>query len=264
MDPQSYYDQIEDYLQDELSPQARKAFEHALERDSELARQLALERALLKTLQEEPVRKFRASVKQALEESRTKKRPKPAFRRSLLVLSIAASILMVLAAIWWGQTTQPSLSSSALAATFLTQYDPGVLPLEPGTRTNEDSLKVELFRQVAPEWKKLDSLYASGDFRTAMAQLQRLGSMDPGRLLIAQNTLTYYTGMCQLRLGDTEAGLANLEQVQSPFSEKATFFRAIALLKLDRKEEAKPLLESIAGATAHPFKEPAGVLLKRY
>ncbi|MBK7410837.1 MAG: hypothetical protein IPJ40_23930 [Saprospirales bacterium] len=67
MDPQSYYDQIEAYLQDELSPAARAAFEEAMAENPELGREVALERAMQQTLREKDVRDFRNSVQHALE-----------------------------------------------------------------------------------------------------------------------------------------------------------------------------------------------------
>ena len=263
MDPQSYYDQIEDYLQAALSPDDHAAFETAMEQDPELARQVALERALIKTLEEENLRQFRAKVRQSLEDSKKKNRPKPGLRPAFLVLSIAATFLLAIAAIWWWNTSSPSLSAAELADNFLAHNDPGILPLDLARRSEQDSLAAALIARVAPEWEKLDSLYRTSDFQGAMDQLLTLRMLDPDQRIMVQNTLQYYTGMCQLHLGETEKALANLAQVQSPYLEKATFFRAIALVKLNREEETEPLLKSIVNASKHPFKEEARRMLKK-
>lgn len=222
------------------------------------------EQDLRKTLEEEDIRDFRQVAREAMEDAKKEKSRLPILSPVFVAMGIAASLLILIAAIWWWQVAKSTVSVQQLANTYLIEADPGIGALDLAYRDEVDDSLVALFNRVAPAWKRLDSLYTAGDYRNALAELDQLKVLDPGFSTFSQAEWMYYTGMCQLHMGETKIALATLEQVTSPFLEKASFFRAIALLKLDRKEEAKPLLESIAGATTHPFKEPAGVLLKRY
>lgn len=223
-----------------------------------------LEKALQKTLEEKDIRSFRQAARDAMEEAKKEKPYRPGLSPVFVAVQIAASILVVIAAIWWWQSAKSGASPDQLATAYLTEADPGISALDLGIRDETDTALVALFKQVAPGWKALDSLYSAGDYRAAMAQLDQLGSQDAAFVTFPEAEWLFYTGMCQLHLGETEAALRTLEQVKSPFLEKATFFRAIALLKLDRKEEAKPLLESIVGASAHPYKAQAIRLLEKF
>ncbi|MBK7410836.1 MAG: tetratricopeptide repeat protein [Saprospirales bacterium] len=177
-------------------------------------------------------------------------------------MSIAASLLLAVTATWWWQNTQKIATIEQLASMYLVQSDPGIDLLDPEFSRDGDASTSPLITGVAPEWDKLRAFYAAGDYRAAMEQLQLLKGADPTFSLFSESEWTYYAGMCQLHLGETQKALATLEQVDAPFLEKATFFQAIALIKLDRKEEAKSVLNSITSQDAHSFKEPAIELSK--
>ena len=266
MNPSSFYDQIGEYLQDELTPAARAAFEEAMAENPELRREVALERAMQQTLREKDVRDFRASVRQAMDAQKEEAVRKPGLSPVYLAVRLAASLLVVVAAVWWWQSSQKESSIEQLTSAYLVQFDPEVDSLDLGFNRDRDTISAQIttkMEQVAPEWEKLRTLYASGDYRAALEQLQVLKGMDPAFLLFSESEWTYYQGMCQLHLGEPQKALATLEQVKSPFQEKATFFKAIALLKLDRKEEAKSVLASITSLDSHSFKEPAIELSKK-
>jgi len=261
MDTEEYYEQIEQYVLGQLPPEERAAFEQAIENDPELARQVALERALQKTLQEKDVRDFRASLAEAQKKHREEKPFKGGLSPLYLAISIAASLLLLTAVIWWWQSGRADASGEQLANAYLFEFDPGIDPFDPVSRS-EDTASLQLLQRFSLEWEKLGSIYTPGKYQIALAQLDTLSSLDPVFSIVSAHELNFYRGMCYLHMGENEKAVGIFQEVKAPFLEKATFFRAIALLRSGRAAEAGSILESIAGTESHPYKEAAVKLLK--
>ena len=215
------------------------------------------DKALEKTLREKDIRRFREAAREAMEEVK-KEAPRPRLSPVFVAVQIAAGIAIVVAAFWWWRVNASQTGLEQLTLDLLVEYDKGIAPLEESVRGEA----AEPDAAIPSLWQKLDSLYRSGDYHSALSLLDQLQAADPDFEVISRSEWTFYHGMCYLRLGEPETALQWLEQVERPFLEKATFFRALALIKLDREEEARAVLQSIADAPSHYFKEPAIELLK--
>lgn len=215
-----------------------------------------LDKALKKTLGEKDVRSFRDAARQALEEVK-KEAPRPKLGLVFAALRIAAGIFVLVAAIWWWRSASSPSNALQTANELLAEYDSGIDPLDQAVRGQEE----EADETLPVLWRELDSLYAAGDYLAALSFLEQIQSADPEFEVISHSEWTFYHGMCFLHMEETEKALQWLVKVDKPFLEKATFFQAIALIKLDRRQEAKVLLQNISNAPSHYFKEPAGHLL---
>jgi tetratricopeptide (TPR) repeat protein len=215
------------------------------------------DKALEKTLREKDIRRFRDAARQAMEEVK-KEAPRPRLSPVFVAVQIAAGLLILLAAIWWWRISASQTNLEQLTNDLLVEYDKGIDPLEQSVRGEEQ----ELNEVIPARWRELDSLYNAGDYRSALSRLDQLQAADPAFEVISRPEWTFYHGTCYLRLGEPKTALQWLEQVERPFLEKATFFRAIALIKLDREEEARAVLQSIVDTPSHYYKEPAAELLK--
>ena len=99
--------------------------------------------------------------------------------------------------------------------------------------------------------------YKLGDFDAAIATWAPLVGED-----IDQDTLAFYLGVAELGAGRAEAALEQLARVDvAALTEKRDWYRALALLRLDRAAEAESLLAGIAAA-AGPRAADAEALLE--
>lgn len=219
-----------------------------------------LDEGLRKTLSEKDIREFRSTAQKALQAHKQKKKPVQGLSNVFLIAQIAASIVLVAGLIVVWQLFSREKDPKALAESLFVQYDPGI-------DSSSDSVTRTLFpseegfnRETA--WQELDSLYQTANYHAAIAQLEQIRLADPGFDVVSRPEWTFYLALCQLHLGQNETALELLEQVQSPFSEKAAFFRAIALIRLGRQEESVPILESLAASASESYKKAAKRLLK--
>lgn len=259
MDADSYFEQIEQYLSGQMPPEERTTFEQALENDPILAERVAIERALLKTLQEEDVRSFRTSLQKALESYQGKKTVPKGMSPVYKSVSIAASLLVLITVIWWWQTNSSDKGSEELGTAYLAELDPGIDSQNIALRSEseKDSTDLQFLQRYSLEWKKLDSLYTSGEYHKSLSQLQVVNALDTTFSIITRQEWDFYYAMCQMHLGENEKAIELFKGVQRPFLEKATFFQAIALLRLGRSADARLVLESIATAQSHFYKKAA-------
>lgn len=222
-----------------------------------------LDHLLEDTLREKDVRKFRAAAQKASEAHKAAAPPRQGLSNIFLLGSIAASLVLAAGVtfFWLRPDTAPQ-DPQQLAESLLTEYDSGIAPLDPGITRDSGASPGETQLQLQMAWMQLDSLYRSGNYESALQHLGQVTRIDPAFAIVSRAEWNFYTGMCLLRMGQTEQALQWLQQVQSPFLEKANFFTAIALIRLGRTDEALVYLRTIDARPSHPYKEPARQLWK--
>ena len=210
------------------------------------------EKELRKTLEEKEIRAFRNAAKEAIPP-----RIRPLYRGLLIAASLG--LLLGLTILWLLVKTEP-IDAKQLALEYLQSADQGIAPFEEAFRDRTpDSAMAQPW--IAFLWHDLDSLYRAGDYTTALKAIGQIREADPDFLIVTQQELNFYEGLCLLRLEQPHQALALLETVGPPFLEKATFFRALALIQLDRPEDAKASLQKLL-ATENPYREAANSLHK--
>jgi tetratricopeptide (TPR) repeat protein len=220
------------------------------------------DKQLRKTLEEKEIRAFRSAAQEAMEAYKKKTAPPPPRIRPLYRgLLIAASLgLLIGLTILWRFAKTEAIDAKQLALEYLQSADPDIAPFEEAFR---DRTPGSAMAQpwIAFLWQDFDSLYRAGDYTTALQAIGQIREADPEFLIASRRGLTFYEGLCLLRLEQPRQALALLETVEPPFLEKATFFRALALIQLDRPEEAKALLQTFL-STENPYSEAANRLCK--
>lgn len=241
-------ERIEQYLQDRLSPTQRTAFEAEMLADPTLADEVALERDLLEFMKETDVQAFRATVAKVHQQKREARIIPLAGRRTW---ALAASVLVLVVAGYFvlDRLLAPSPQDLYLAyfetpaaAEFM---DPAILRSRDGASEKQDLQGLE----------KVAALYRDGQYPEALAAMQAVEPADAA-------AHAYQLGVLYLVNDQPVAALKELETGAAANPDGARWYRALALLQLDRPAEARePLEELRAGSSI--WREEAAVLLRK-
>lgn len=240
MDENIYNKTLKDYADGSLTGNALQEFEQKLKNEPDLQADLDLYLAL-KAIDNQRLKK--QLVQAAAADQLIPLKPPGGLVRHLLPgLAIAASLTLVLAAIWWWQqNTKPD--AAQLAQTYLsTPYPPPVASMG-----GADTGSVALQRAFLA--------YRTGDFATAAQQLTALS-----RTADASDETLFYAGEALLQTDRTEQAIAHFDRVGPGYwREPADWRSALALLKTGQTARVKPLLEKLRNS---PRRSQADSLLE--
>lgn len=231
---------LRDYAAGDLSQEALQEFERRLEADPELRAELDLYLALKAA---DNLRLKKQLVQVAAEEQLLPAAPsRPLFRRLPVWLAAAASLALVLTALWWW--LEPGRPGAAqLAQTYIeTPFPPPV-----SSMGDSDTASAAVQRAYLA--------YRTGDFAAAARQLTELANAPD-----AGDELLFYAGEALLQTGEWERSLDFFDRVQPGYwRESADWRSALALLKAGQPERARPLLEKLRNS---PRRAQAEALLE--
>lgn len=162
-------------------------------------------------------------------------------RFSRLWLPIAASVVFLLALPLFWHRLQPE-PWAELATRQPYPYFPLI------TRGDE--------RPEATERREAFSAYAAGDYRQALARLERLEEDDE---------VLFFRGVCQYLLDQPQQALRSFEQAaaQNPrWLPPTLWYRAHLALKMNRPQESKQWLRELTLLESE-YRQPAAELLRR-
>ena len=228
MEENSYTTTIRDYAEGTLTGDALRDFTQRLQTDPNLQAELDLYLAL-KAMDNQRLKKQLLQVAEA--EQLTPLTPSQAtlLRQLPRWLAVAASLVLVLAALWWWRQPSAKDDPALLAQNYLaTPYPPPV-----ATMGEADTRPVALQNAFLA--------YRTGNFAAAAQQLAPLS-------VPAETTdeILFYTGESLLQTGQLEAALAAFGRVRPGYWREAADWRsALALLKSGQTARAKPLLEKL-------------------
>ena len=223
-----YDNTIRDFAEGSLTGTALRDFEHRLKTEPDLQAELALYLAL-KAADNGRLKK------QLLQVAATEQLAPLAPSQATLVrqlprwLAAAASLALVLAALWWWRQPSPKTAAAQLAQNYLAvPYPPPVATMgEADTRPAALQTAFLAFR--------------NGDFAAAAQQLTAL-ALAPD----ATDETLFYAGEALLQTGQTEAAIAHFDRVRPGYWREIADWRcALALLKSGQTARAKPLLEKL-------------------
>lgn len=217
---------LRDYAAGALSGDALRSFEQRLQTEPGLQAELDLY-LVLKARDNLRLKKQLAGVAEA-ENMAPAKLPPALVRRLPVWLAAAASVALVLTAVWWWQ--QPAKPDAAqLAQTYLaTPYPPPV-----ATMGETDTLDAALQRAFLA--------YRTGDFTAAAEQLTALAAASGAR-----DETIFYAGEALLQTGKPADAVALFDRVGPGYwRESADWRSALALIKSGQAGRAKPILENL-------------------
>lgn len=250
---------IERYVKGLLEGKELEAFEAQLKEDSALAEEVELERGIAEALSEPDVTAFR----QTLEEVRLEYHRKGNGRRGLTyiwrTLSIAASIVLMVAAGYWlfQQKAGPPPTADALFDTYFAVPN----ELVSGSIERDVSKSGKKSNPAMEAWETVNAQFKSGDYESALARLKSFPNT-----LVNHNPSRYHyqCGLLELALGRPAESLSHFEKIENGYSESRYWFTGLALLKLEGKvPRAKEAFEEVANKQ-NPWQEDAKKILKKW
>jgi tetratricopeptide (TPR) repeat protein len=215
---------IRDYAEGHLAGNALQEFELRLKNEPALQAELDLYLVLKATDNQRLKKQFLQAADQLTPLAPSGGR----VRRLPLWLAAAASLALVLTAVWWWQ--QPAKSDAVqLAQTYIsTSYPP------PVTSMGEADSR-------PPDLQRAFLAYRNGDFTTAAQQLTELSVAAD-----ATDETLFYAGEALLQTGQLERAIAHFDRVRPGYWREIADWRcALALLKNGQTARAKPLLEKL-------------------
>jgi len=237
-------DLIDLYMTGALDAAATEAFKQRLAADKDFAQLYEDMRHLEKGLQHMHLKKAWEVIQQA-EAGFAIARPAAKSGRRKVWLSIAASATLLVAAAAWYLLFR-SAAPHDLFAQYFEVYPNVEAPIyRDSSAADSLTLKDQAFRR-----------YADDDFEGAIVLFESIEVKDEGT--------RFYLGMSHLAKGDAEKAIEvfqNLRREAADYKTQIDWFLALALLKAERMDEARELLEELS-ASGTSYGERSRAILK--
>lgn len=227
-----YVDPIVRYLSGDLNTEEKRAFEEQLASDPQLSQEYGEVSAAYRLIREGVLRKdteaFREKLRQVMEENassvrRTRKRYLPAWT---LILSVAASLAILLVILLVTLDGQPPF-----ARFYHPQDDPLLLALVQDSRGNA-AAGIALFKRE--------------EYAASRQHLEMVLEAEPENNL----ALLYYL-LASIETGREEEALQKISAWEidptHPAGRAIAWYTALALVRLERPDEASRYLQSLTG-----------------
>lgn len=157
------------------------------------------------------------------------------------MMAAASVVLVLIASVLYVMYQQPTLSEQ----TFMAFYHP-----EPTARGSDD---------CGPALTPGLQAYRATDYTGALRTFTRLPADQP--------CVHYYRGITQLAMGESDEAILNLKTARQTATglirQKADWYLALAYLRANQPDAARPLLDTLANAPGHPFSMVAQQAMNR-
>ena len=229
---------VRDYAEGDLAGNALQEFERRLKNEPELQAELDLYLVLKATDNQ----RLKKQLLEAADQLTPVAPPAGVIRRLPLWLAAAASLALVLTAVWWWQQPAKSDATQLAQAYISTPYPPPVTSM--GEADTRSAALQNAFLA-----------YRNGDFTAAAQQLAELSVAAD-----ATDETLFYTGEALLQSGQLERAIAHFDRVRPGYWREIADWRcALALLKNGQTARAKPFLEKLRNSAR---REQVETLLK--
>lgn len=233
---------IESYLDGSISQVEKEQFEELLSIDQELVKELALHKSVNEAILDEETVRFRGTIRKIINQ-RTGKTGK--FLHAIKY-PLAASILLLIALSLW----QIFFLKKSPAELYLAYYTPYLSDnLTRSAEQSKDNIEVAYL------------LYQEGDYESSFEILQSYFNES-----FDNQTAHYYMGLNAMELKMYNVALEEFKLVEqdpsTPFALHARWYIAMTFLQLNRPDEARQYLISLAQAESI-YSEKAASILKK-
>lgn len=241
-------EKIEQYLQGRLSTEQAATFEAEIQADPALAEEVALERDLLDYLGETDVQAFRATVQKVHKQKREARIIPLAARRTW---ALAASVLVLVVTGYFVLDRMLAPSPQDLYQAYF-ETPAAEEFMAPSIFQSRDGVSE---KQDLQGLGKVAALYRNGQYAEALAAMQSIEPSDAA-------AHAYQLGVLYLVNDQPEAALDALSAGEAANPDGARWYRALALLGLDRPAEAREPLEQLRAGSSIWREEAVGLLRK--
>lgn len=257
-----FFEQISDYLDGNLQPEEQGAFEDQLKKDHQLAKELELYKEIQQELSNEKVLKFRKSIHSFNEKYKEKSQthlPPTRLKSLRFILSVAAGIILLLAAgIWF---FSPTSSAQELLATYVETLNPtDILPAQysSGIRSVIDStIQLEEDSLLATNWHKARIFFAEKKYDSALNAMIEVKESE----VIDPSSYYYELGILYLINKQPAEAITTLQKMETDKSGGKNWYLALSYLALNQIDLCREQL-TLLTKEDNPWYEEASTLLK--
>ena len=240
-DQELQFEQIEQYLNKEMSEAEAEQFEAQMKADAQLREMVQLHRDMAIAIMDEEETELENKLKQINREFQSarqssQKRPFRLHNTRLWLVAASVAVLTMLA-IWYFRPSQAvSFSNEELYAQHFTPYD------DFGDVRGADSSLNEILNSGF-------EFYKDKDYAQALARFMQVPESNEAFI-----RTQFFRGICEMETGKINEAIAHFEQViqngNTLLTEQAQWYQALAYLKLGERNQAKTLLEQLKDAAA--------------
>ena len=240
-----YTKTIETFLNKGMSEQERNEFIGEIKINQALAKDIALHIEVNEAIADDLVHEFRKSVKEIIINSREKIPNKFTITRSLIKYPLIAAIFMLIGFSVWQILSV--VSPEKLYSDYYSPYISDVSTRAVTTTTDKSLIAIRFYQE--------------GNYESSYEILSNYLVKNYG-----DQTARFYFGMNSLELGKTELAINEFKQVEqdqsSEYSLHARWYLSMALLKLNKIDEATGYLKNLAKEDNF-YSEKALAILKK-
>ncbi len=225
---QEIFEQIEAYIDGDLTGAELEMFQKALTSDPELQREVEKHAEIKSALQDKEVIDFRkklVKINEALqEEQKSTPKIKPFYT---VYWKLAASIVILI-----GVSTFLYLNTSQQNDMFAMYYTP--FPMEDITRGDENT--------VGDDLKSISRAYKNGNYKEAIPHLEKMMKEAPDN-----DKLKLYLGNSYINTDNIDGAIQQFENIkkESKYYDDRLWFVALCYLKLEQTQQASQILKTL-------------------
>lgn len=231
--PEHIKTQIEDWLDGTLGADEKTAFEAEMRGNPALEAEVRLHRAIRQAMREREVGVFRQTVDALLDaaDSTSAARREKRMQLPRVILALAASLLLILAAIWFFQQTVGPGPDQLYSEAFRP-------PVQFGFKGMQYAVRDTSALQSWPEWSRLNEAWMANNLDEALRIALEIAQTDTA--VSRSQSAWYAAGVIALSKKNTNAALEYLEKAGSvdPFGEDIIWYKALSRVQQYIQKEA--------------------------
>ncbi len=266
MNSEQQIEWIEQYLEGQLTGEELKAFEQKMAEDPTFAAEVKLQREIAEAMTEHDVidlsRKLRSIQHQ-------KKRPSGGSGRMIIfrrLLQIAAGLAFLVAVYFVYENFNQANTPQELATRYFSPIEQISHAPDQVRQVRDDDSTLQIINELVKEinslWQETEALYVQKNYDQALIKLQTIRQLDPAFETQSPDEFFFYEGLLLLHTGKPEPAIRSFDKVSANYTEKATWYSALAYLQSGDIENAKAQLRKIISTEIHPYKKVAEKLLR--
>lgn len=257
--------QIEAYLEGQLSEQEKAAFEAQIREDKALAADVQLFQEMEDLLGESDVLDFSDTLESVMKTEKvntpeaTIVRKIPVKKTNRRWLSLAAGFALVAL---FGTLVYNNLSTVSPDSLYANHIEfPSTLGGGGALRSTEIKEVETILATINTTWQEANDAYQQNQFGVALQAVDQIEQLDAKFEWVNEGNFYFKKGLVQLKLGQFKEAITAFEKVKTgDYISNAEWKKALALLKVDTTK-AKIALQEIANAN-HPERSKATAILK--
>lgn len=267
MSKEEKYEQIEQFLEGKLTGEALQAFEQKMADNPLFAAEVKLHKGIEESFVDQDLIALSQTVQAVLHQKKQASAGSGrivVFRR---LLQIVAGLALLIAAYFVIQNYSQPDTPQELAAKYFApeeQFDHDAAQTSRNGEADDSTAEIKpLSQSIDKVWQEIEVFYNEKKYGQALAKLQEIQTLDPTFTTQSPSEFYYFEGLFLMFEKKPDLALLAFEKIEMTYTEKATWYSALAYLQKGDTTLAKKELEKILAKKTHSFKKEAKALMEQ-